>query len=80
MKTHTIELSTEQLVFVAEHLIRAQLRDASLIEDYCSTICETKKELAEQKRWHTKMLCEIEETATIQKYRKALDQAFDAFL
>ena len=80
MKTHNLELTTEQLIFLASDLIGAQLRDRSLVEHYCDTICETDEELCEQKEWHIKMLHELQEASAIQKCNAAIEQALQAFL
>ena len=80
MKTHNLKLTTEQLIFVASDLIGAQLRDHSLIEHYCDTICETDEEVSEQKEWHIKMLRELQEAGAIHKCNAAIEQALQPFL
>ena len=80
MKTHAVELTTEQLMFLAENLIRAQLKYHSVVEEYSACICETKKEAAGYTKWHIKMLEDLNSVEAIKKYRAALDQAIQPLL
>jgi hypothetical protein len=59
MNKKSIELTADQLFFLYEHIIKAQLRNPSIVEAYCLSICESKAETVEQVEWHTNMLKEL---------------------
>ena len=80
MKKHTLELTTEQLMFIAGDLIRGQLKHQYLIEEYCHAICDTKSEANSQKKWHLQMLRELEQVDGIKRYWAALEKACQAIL
>jgi len=80
MKTTTITLTADQLFFLSQHLIRAQLKHSSLVKTYCSTFCENEAEISEQITWHTKMLKELESVEPIASLNSSISKSIEEFI
>lgn len=80
MKTTVIALTADQLFFLSQHLIKAQLKHPSLAKAYCSTFCENEAEISEQITWHTKMLKELESVEPIASLNSRIRKSIEEFI
>jgi len=75
-KQITIKLTTNQLIFLAEHLVSSPLRHNELINIYCEGICDSEEHVADQYNYHKTMLLELADIPQI----KAVEEALHAWI
>jgi hypothetical protein len=80
MKKTTVTLTAEQLLFLSQHLVRAQLKHTSLVQAYCSTFCENEAEVREQVAWHVQMLNELASVQPIASLNNGIRKAIEEFV
>jgi hypothetical protein len=80
MKNTAITLTADQLFFLSQHLIKAQLKYPSLVKAYCLTFCEDEAEISEQMTWHTEMLQELASVEPIASLNSAIRKAIEEFI
>jgi hypothetical protein len=80
MKTTTIALTADQLFFLSQHLIKAQLKHSSLVKACCSTFCGNEAEISEQIIWHTKMLKELESVEPVASLNNRIRKSINEFV
>jgi len=80
MKTTSITLTADQLFFLSQHIIKAQLRHPSLVKAYCSTFCENEAEMSEQITWHIEMLKELESVEPIASLNSRIRKSIEDFI